>query len=330
MPGHERLHRVRKARRRVFLGGPPLVKMAHRRGRRRGDARRRRHARAGLRSGRLPRRRRARCAAARPADRRATCTGASSAAVPARRRRAPAYDTEELLGVRRRGRPHAVRHPRGPRADRRRLALRGVQAAVRRQLVMRLGVARTATRSACSPTTASCSARSRRRARSSSSCATAQDTPLLFLQNITGFMVGSRYERGGIIKHGAKLINAVSNSTVPHITLMVGASYGAGNYGMAGARTTRGSSSPGRTTGSRSWARSSSPACMSIVQRQQRGASRACRSTTTPTRRCAARSRSRSSEQSSALFATGRMWDDGIIDPRDTRTVLGLALSATH
>ena len=60
------------------------------------------------------------------------------------------------------------------------------------------------------------------------------DVPLLFLQNITGFMVGTRYEQGGIIKDGAKLINAVSNSTVPHLTLMIGASYGAGNYGMSG------------------------------------------------------------------------------------------------
>ena len=58
--------------------------------------------------------------------------------------------------------------------------------------------------------------------------------PILFVQNITGFMVGTRYEQGGIIKDGAKLINAVSNSTVPHLTLMVGASYGAGNYGMSG------------------------------------------------------------------------------------------------
>ena len=60
------------------------------------------------------------------------------------------------------------------------------------------------------------------------------DTPLLFVQNITGFMVGTRYEQGGIIKDGAKLINAVSNSSVPHVTLMVGASYGAGNYAMSG------------------------------------------------------------------------------------------------
>ena len=60
------------------------------------------------------------------------------------------------------------------------------------------------------------------------------DVPILFLQNITGFMVGTQYEQGGIIKDGAKLINAVTNSTVPHITVMTGASYGAGNYGMCG------------------------------------------------------------------------------------------------
>src|SRR5207245_11673149 len=60
------------------------------------------------------------------------------------------------------------------------------------------------------------------------------DVPLLFLQNITGFMVGTQYERGGIIKDGAKMINAVSNSTVPMFTVMIGSSYGAGNYGMCG------------------------------------------------------------------------------------------------
>ena len=79
------------------------------------------------------------------------------------------------------------------------------------------------------------------------------DVPIIFVQNITGFMVGTRYEQGGIIKDGAKLINAVSNSTVPHITLMVGASYGAGNYGMSGRAYDPGSCSPGPTTESRSW-----------------------------------------------------------------------------
>ena len=85
------------------------------------------------------------------------------------------------------------------------------------------------------------------------------DVPIIFVQNITGFMVGTRYEQGGIIKDGAKLINAVSNSTVPHITLMVGASYGAGNYGMSGRAYDPGSCSPGPTTESRSWDPSSWP-----------------------------------------------------------------------
>ena len=60
------------------------------------------------------------------------------------------------------------------------------------------------------------------------------DTPLLFLHNTTGYMVGKDYEQGGIIKHGAQMINAVSNSTVPHLSVIMGASYGAGNYGMNG------------------------------------------------------------------------------------------------
>src|SRR5262249_32975063 len=60
------------------------------------------------------------------------------------------------------------------------------------------------------------------------------DVPILFLQNITGYIVGKQFERGGIVKNGSKMINAVSNSMVPHITVIIGASYGAGNYGMGG------------------------------------------------------------------------------------------------
>jgi acetyl-CoA carboxylase carboxyltransferase component len=156
-----------------------------------------------------------------------------------------------------------------------------------------------------------------------------RDTPLLFLQNITGFMVGSRYERAGIIKHGAMLINAVSNSTVPHLTLMVGASYGAGNYGMSG-----------RAYDPRfvfSWPNAriavmgpkQLAGVLSIVQRQ-----RAEKQGRPFDEDGDAQMRSTVEEmveqQSSALFATGRIWDDGIIDPRDSRTVLGLALSAVH
>jgi acetyl-CoA carboxylase carboxyltransferase component len=152
-------------------------------------------------------------------------------------------------------------------------------------------------------------------------------TPLLFVHNITGFMVGTDYEQRGIIKDGAKLINAVSNSRVPHLTLMVGASYGAGNYAMSG-----------RSYDPRfvfSWPShriavmggKQLAGVMSIIRRQS--AERSGR----PFDEVAdAAESTRIIEQidheSLALFATGRVWDDGIIDPRDTRVVLGLALSA--
>jgi acetyl-CoA carboxylase carboxyltransferase component len=154
-------------------------------------------------------------------------------------------------------------------------------------------------------------------------------TPIVFLQNITGFMVGKRYEEGGIIKNGAKLINAVSNSAVPHLTVMVGASYGAGNYGMAGrAYDPRfvftwpnhriAVMGPEQLAG-----------VLSIVRRQ------AAERAGTPfdeAQDAALRGlvQAQIEKESNAYFATGRVWDDGVIDPRDTRTVLGLALSAVH
>ena len=92
----------------------------------------------------------------------------------------------------------------------------------------------TATRSGSSPTTASCSPSRRSRARTSSSCATSAKIPLLFLQNITGFMVGRDYEAGGIAKHGAKMVTAVACARVPKLTVVIGGSFGAGNYSMCG------------------------------------------------------------------------------------------------
>ena len=89
-------------------------------------------------------------------------------------------------------------------------------------------------RSASSPTTAFCSPKARSKARISSSCARSAGIPLLFLQNISGFMVGRQYEAGGIAKDGAKLVTAVACARVPKITLIVGGSFGAGNYGMCG------------------------------------------------------------------------------------------------
>ncbi len=155
------------------------------------------------------------------------------------------------------------------------------------------------------------------------------DIPLLFIQNITGFMVGTRYEQGGIIRDGARLINAVSNSSVPHLTLMVGASYGAGNYAMSG-----------RAFDPRfvfSWPNhriavmggKQLAGVLSIVQRQ---AAEAAGRDFDEDGDAAMRAmvENQIDQESSALFATGRLWDDGIIDPRDTRTILGIALSATH
>jgi acetyl-CoA carboxylase carboxyltransferase component len=155
------------------------------------------------------------------------------------------------------------------------------------------------------------------------------NTPLVFLHNITGFMVGSKAERGGIIRNGAKLINAVSNSTVPHFNLMVGASYGAGNYGMAGkAYNPRFIFSwpnhriavmgPKQLAG-----------VMEIVARN----AAAGRGVAVDEDFLAAQTAALESQverESTALFATGRVWDDGIIHPADSRTVLGLALAAVH
>ena len=156
-----------------------------------------------------------------------------------------------------------------------------------------------------------------------------RDVPILFVQNITGFMVGTRYEQGGIIKDGAKLINAVSNSTVPHLTLMVGASYGAGNYAMSGrAYDPRFVFTwPGHriaVMGAKQLA-----GVLTIVARQKSAAAGVefDESAFAPARDAF---EAQVESQSTALHSTGRLWDDGIIDPRDTRTVLGIALSACH
>ncbi len=155
------------------------------------------------------------------------------------------------------------------------------------------------------------------------------DTPIVFLQHITGYMVGRDYERGGIVKHGSQMINALSNSTVPHITVILGASYGAGNYGMGGrAFDTRfvflwptakiAIMGPKQMAG-----------VMSIVRREQ--AARRGRPLDEEMEAAITAAVEQFAEaQSLGLYATGRVVDDGIIDPRDTRTVIGMALSACH
>ncbi len=142
-------------------------------------------------------------------------------------------------------------------------------------------------------------------------------------------MVGSEAERGGIIRNGAKLINAVSNSTVPHLNLMVGASYGAGNYGMAGK-----SYNPRfifTWPNHRIAVMGPEPLAgvMDIIARNAASGRGEQVDEEQLTKRRQALENQIENE-STALFSTGRLWDDGIIHPKDTRTVLGLALSACH
>jgi acetyl-CoA carboxylase carboxyltransferase component len=155
------------------------------------------------------------------------------------------------------------------------------------------------------------------------------DTPLVFLQNTTGYMVGAAYEQGGIIKDGAKMINAVTNSAVPHITLNLGASFGAGNYGMSG-----------RAFDPRfmfAWANAKLAVMgaqqlagvLSIVARQAAQARGTEFDAVEDDQRRAA-IEDQIERESHAFFVTARLYDDGVIDPRDTRTVLGMALSAAH
>lgn len=155
------------------------------------------------------------------------------------------------------------------------------------------------------------------------------DVPIVFLHNITGYIVGTDFEQGGITKNGSKMINAVSNSTVPHITIIVGASYGAGNYGMSG-----------RAFGTRFtfiWPTAKiavmgpkqMAGVMSIVQRAA-AERRGLKYDEKADAERAAMAEHWAEERSKGLFATSRVSDDAMIDPRDTRTVIGMVLSACH
>ncbi|HEX4695973.1 carboxyl transferase domain-containing protein [Sphingomonas sp.] len=147
--------------------------------------------------------------------------------------------------------------------------------------------------------------------------------PLLFLQNISGFMVGGKYEAEGIAKHGAKLVTAVATASVPKITVLIGGSFGAGNYGMAG-----------RAYSPRflfTWPNSrisvmGGEQAASVLSTVHRDAAN-----WTPEQAEAFKQPIRDDyeAQGSPWHATARLWDDGIIDPAQTRDVLGLSLAAT-
>ena len=145
-----------------------------------------------------------------------------------------------------------------------------------------------------------------------------RSTPLLFLQNISGFMVGRDYEAGGIAKHGAKMVTAVACARVPKLTVVIGGSYGAGNYSMCG--------------------RAYSPrflwmwpnARISVMGGEQAASVLATvrgEMTAEEEEQFKAPIRQQYEDQGNPYYSTARLWDDGVIDPADTRTVLGLALS---
>ncbi len=149
--------------------------------------------------------------------------------------------------------------------------------------------------------------------------------PLLFLQNITGFMVGERYEHAGIAKDGAKMVTAVACATVPKLTLLIGGSFGAGNYAMCG-----------RAYGGRflwSWPNSrisvmggeQAAQVLATVRRDSAG-ERGTPGLPSDEQAFMSEIRSRYESQGNPYYATARLWDDGVIDPLDSRRVLGLAL----
>jgi acetyl-CoA carboxylase carboxyltransferase component len=159
--------------------------------------------------------------------------------------------------------------------------------------------------------------------------ANAVDTPLLFLQNTTGYMVGTDYEQRGIIKHGALMINAVANSAVPHLTVTIGASYGAGNYGMCGRAYEPRFLFTWPNAKSAVMGAAQLAGVLSIVARQAAEAKGQAYDEDSD-RAMRAMVEHQIESESAALYLSGRLYDDGVIDPRDTRTVLGICLSAIH
>ncbi|MBN9740078.1 acetyl-CoA carboxylase carboxyltransferase subunit [Amycolatopsis sp. A1MSW2902] len=155
------------------------------------------------------------------------------------------------------------------------------------------------------------------------------DTPLVFLHNTTGYMVGKEYEQSGIIKHGALMINAVSNSKVPHLSVLMGASYGAGHYGMCGRAYDPRFLFAWPSAKSAVMGPAQLAGVLSIVARAA-AASRGQEYSEENDAAMRAMVENQIEAESMPMFLSGMLYDDGIIDPRDTRTVLGLSLSAIH
>ncbi|MFK7874000.1 MAG: carboxyl transferase domain-containing protein [Oligoflexales bacterium] len=157
---------------------------------------------------------------------------------------------------------------------------------------------------------------------------TQEKIPLLFLQNITGFMVGKDYEHGGIAKDGAKLVHAVANAAVPKITLLVGGSFGAGNYGMCGRAF-----DPNYLfswPGSRISVMGGQQACQVLTTVKQQQAEREGKTLSAEDiRKIQEPILQKYEKEGHSLYATARLWDDGILEPPSTRSVLAQALTST-
>ncbi|WP_338672063.1 carboxyl transferase domain-containing protein [Streptomyces sp. SCSIO 30461] len=156
-----------------------------------------------------------------------------------------------------------------------------------------------------------------------------RDIPLLFLHNTTGYMVGKEYEQGGIIKHGAMMINAVSNSKVPHLSVLMGASYGAGHYGMCGRAYDPRFLFAWPSAKSAVMGPQQLAGVLSIVARAS-AAAKGQPYDDDADAGLRAMVEQQIEAESLPAFLSGRLYDDGVIDPRDTRTVLGICLSAIH
>ena len=157
---------------------------------------------------------------------------------------------------------------------------------------------------------------------------TARNIPLLFLQNITGFMVGREYEAGGIAKDGAKMVHAVANARVPKLTVIVGGSFGAGNYGMCGRAY-----APRflwMWPNARISVMGGEQAATVLLTVKMEQMARAGETPMTPEEQTAFKQPilDKYEREGSPYYSTARLWDDGILDPVETRRVLGLALSA--
>jgi 3-methylcrotonyl-CoA carboxylase beta subunit/propionyl-CoA carboxylase len=155
-------------------------------------------------------------------------------------------------------------------------------------------------------------------------------TPLLFLQNITGFMVGKDYERGGIAKDGAKMVHAVANAAVPKFTIIIGGSFGAGNYGMCG-----------RAYGPRflwMWPNarisvmggSQASSVLSTVKQDQLARAGKPPMSDDEVAEFERPTREKYEIEGNPYYSTARLWDDGVLDPAETRTALALAISAAY